>query len=204
MNSNYSFSIKDANNERSFNETAQSQVVTPSSSMTSKKRKRSPFTVAKSKTIDLFKKVDWLSVAPAGGKVISEENLFRKCLTKVLSEMDGYNEFAFKKDLAMHMALLLNDRRFHLKCWHAGWSLFKVSQRLAWCNATDFQKIRDLGIENVSGFDCRGFAVYGETDEVLMSELKALGFDKNYFENDPYSSHYQSAGGKLKNLSFLP
>jgi hypothetical protein len=117
---------------------------------------------------------------------------------KVLSEMDGYNETAFKKDLAMHMAFLLNDRRFHKTCWNAGWSLFKVSQRLAWCNATDFQKIRDLGIENVKGFNCRGIPVYEETDEGLMSELKALGFDKVYFEDDPYSSHYKSAGGKLK------
>ena len=197
MRKSFEFSM-DANNERSVNETAQSQVVTPSSSMASKKRKRSPFTVAKSKTIDLFKKVDWLSVAPAGGMVISKENLFRKCLTKVLSEMDGYNEFAFKKDLAMHMALLLNDRRFHQTCWYSGWSLFKTSQRLAWCNASDFQKSRYLGIENVKGFDCRGIPVYEETDKGLMSELKALGFDKAYFENDPYTSHYRSAGGKLK------
>jgi hypothetical protein len=195
MRKSFEFSM-DANNERSFSETAQSQVVTPSSSMTSKKRKRSPFTVAKSKTIDLFKKVDWLSVHPAGGKVISEKDLFRKCLTKVLSEMDGYNEFAFKKDLAMHMALLLNDRRFHQTCWDSGWSLFLESQRLAWCKTSDFQRIRDYGIENVSGFDCPGMAVYGYTE--LLSELKALGFDKDYFEDDPYSSHYQSAGGKLK------
>lgn len=196
MRKSFEFSM-DANNERSINETVQSQVVTPSSSMTSKKRKRSPFTVAKSKTIDLFKKVDWLSVHPAGGKVISEKDLFRKCLTKVLSEMDGYNEFAFKKDLAMHMALLLNDRRFHQTCWDSGWSLFLESQRLAWCKTSDFQRIRDYGIENVSGFDCPGMAaVYGYKD--LLSELKALGFHENYFKDDPYTSHYQDAGGKLK------
>lgn len=200
MNTNYSFSIKDANNERSFNETAQSQVVNHSSMVSKKpKKKRSLFTMAKTRTIALYDRVAWLVPTPEG--IIYEDKeieLFRKCLIKALYDMDGYNETAFKKDLAMHMAFLLNDRRFHITCWNAGWSLFKVSQRLAWCNATDFQKIRDLGIENVKGFDCRGFAVYEETDEGLMSELKALGFDKDYFENDPYSSHYKNAGGELK------
>ena len=195
---NFNFSI-DANNERSFNETAQSQVSTPSNvnKKSKSKSKGNPFTIAKRKTIAEFDKTNWITTTE-GTPITCQELLFKLCLKETLGKMDGYNETAFKKDLAMHMAFLLNDRRFHNTCWNAGWSLFRTSQQLAWCNASVFQKIRDLGIENVKGFDCRGIPVYEETDEGLMSELKALGFDKAYFENDPYSSHYKNAGGGLK------
>lgn len=191
--------MQDANNERSANETVKSQVVNHSSMASKKpKKKRSLFSMAKTRTNALYDRVSWLVPTPEGIIFEDKENeLFRKCLIKALYDMDGYNEAAFKKDLAMHMAFLLNDRRFHLKCWDAGWSLFKTSQRLAWCNATDFQKIRDLGIENVKGFDCRGFAVYEDTDEELMSELKALGFDEDFFKDNPYTSHYKNAGGEF-------
>lgn len=142
--------------------------------------KRNPFTVAKQRTVAKFKKVEFLV-----DDIANKKDLFRKCLNQVLEDMDGYNILAFQKDLAMHMAFLLNDRRFIRTCWDSNWSLFEVSQQLAWAKATDFQQIRDLGLNQVHGFDVPGIVAF-ELKE-LSGDLKAQGFDEKFWTDDPYT-----------------
>lgn len=144
-----------------------------------RKRTRNLFSEAKIKTIALYDKVKWLEY---GDSPVAD--LFKKCLQQTLKEMTGYNEAAFKKDLATHMAFLLNDRRFDQTCKTARWSLFKTSQLLAWTSASDFKKIRDYGIANVTGFNTPAQSVYESQD--LGDELAALGFSKEFFKDDPY------------------
>lgn len=159
-----------------------------------KRKKIVDFKSAKNATKAAFKQVEWLA-SDAGGHVLCRQDLFKRSLAKTLMEAEGYSEFAFKKDLAKKMAMLLNDRKFHQKCWDAEWSLFGQAQILAWCNKADFDAIRDEGIDHVDGFDVPGIVVYEYRE--LRSELKALGFDDDFFKGDPYTSHYKENGGAM-------
>lgn len=155
------------------------------------KKKRSLSSVAKSKIVALYKRSMWNANTPEEKQV-----LFKKCVTKVLNDMEGYNELAFKKDIAMRMALLLNERHFQQDCFEAGWSLFEVSQLLCWTNQRVFQAIRDYGINHVQGFNTPGILVYEMTD--LEQDLRALGFDQNYFKDDPYTVKWKALHPDVK------
>lgn len=149
-----------------------------------KKAKRNPFTEVKNKSLKLYESLSWLEAFQ-----MNEDMLLKKCVEKILSETSDYNEIAFKKDFAMKMSHLLNDRKFTLKCWEAGWSIFQESQKCVWAKDSVFQQIRDRGIEKVSGFKSVDIIIFKY--EELMSELKALGFDEKFFEDDPYTKQYK-------------
>lgn len=161
-----------------------------------KKRNRSNFTVAKQKTIALYNQVKWLEGSikdnTVSGEVSSKQylgideinTLFKKCLLHVISEMPDYNEDAFKKDMAINMSYLLNDKRFNRTCEQAEWSLFKTAQLLTWTSAADFQKIRNEGIGRVMGFNVQGHVAYSYGE--LKNFLRALGFTETDFDGDPY------------------
>lgn len=147
---------------------------------------RNLFTVAKAKAVTLYEKVNWL----ADNDENEKKKLFNKCVKKAVNDIDNYNEAAFKKDMAMHMAFLLNDRRFQMTCYKADWSLFELSQKLCWTKADVFQKIRDYGIDQVQGFETPDILIY-EIDD-LKGELRSLGFDHDYFKDDPYTKAYKA------------
>lgn len=162
-----------------------------------KKRNRSNFTIAKQKTLSLYNQVKWLegsikdsteSSKVTSKKYLSQKDgfstLFKKCLLHVISEMPDYNEDAFKKDMAINMSYLLNDKRFNRTCKDAEWSLFKTAQLLTWTSAADFQKIRNEGIDHVMGFNVLGHVAYSYGE--LKNFLHALGFTDTDFEGDPY------------------
>lgn len=159
-------------------------IAVPAKGKAKAKKARNPFSVAKSKIIALYKRSMWNANTPEEKQV-----LFKKCVTKVLKDMEGYNELAFKKDIAMRMALLLNERHFQQDCFKAGWSLFEVSQQLCWTNQKVFQAIRDYGINHVQGFNAIGILVYEMND--LEHDLRALGFDQDYFKDDPYTAKWK-------------
>lgn len=152
-----------------------------------KKPNRKIFSVVKNKILALHKNLSWLT----DDGTLTTEALLSKCTKKVVNDTDGYNESAFKKDIAMRMSFLLNDRKFHRKCWDAEWSLFDVAQKCAWANEVDFQNIRNFGIDHVSGFSTPDAIIYSL--EELQHELKVLGFDEAFFENDPYTAGYKTA-----------
>lgn len=177
-----------------------------------KKRNRSNFTVAKQKTIALYNQVKWLEGSikdnTESENVTSEQylslkdgfsTLFKMCLLRVIYEMPGYNEDAFKKDMALHMSYLLNDKRFDKTCKAAKWSLFKTAQLLTWTSAADFQKIRNEGIDRVRGFDVQGRVVYSLFD--LNNFLFALGFTEEDFKDDRYAQSTTEDKNKLQEES---
>lgn len=149
-----------------------------------KKPHRKPFVEVKTKAFKLYDSLKWLL-----DDQFDEDKLLRKCLVKVINETTGYSETAFKKDLAMKMSHLLNDRKYQRKCWYAGWDLFEEAQKCCWAKESVFQQIRDMGIDMVPGFKTPDIVIYTKDD--LINELLALGFDNNYFEDNPYSKEYK-------------
>jgi len=158
-----------------------------------KKVNRNMFTVVKAKAETLFDKIKWLGDDANG---IKPERLFRKSVLKVVKETEGYNEAAFKKDLAMKMAILLDQGKFHRKCFESEWSLFEVAQKCAWAKETVFEQIRDLGIDKVPGFKTPDYLVYDY--EELRHELKSQGFDFDYFRDDPYTAQFKELHPDVK------
>lgn len=149
-----------------------------------KKAKRNPFTEVKNKSLKLYESLKWLL-----DDQFDEDKLLRKCVDKVVKETTDYNERAFKKDVAMKMSHLLNDRKFIKKCWDAEWDIFCESQKCVWAKDSVYQQIRDHGIDRVPGFNTPDILIYSHED--LMHELKALGFDEEFFKDDPYTYHYK-------------
>lgn len=159
--------------------------------------KRTNFSKAKKSAYELYERLKWILPSikvtePAPNKnslpykkpLTQEEELFKVCLLHVLEEMKDYNERAFKKDLVQKMSTLISDRRFVRSCKVGEFSMFMLSQEIAWCLKPTYDEICQKGIANVSGFAHYGLPCYRFED--LMPDFKILGYEESEFNGDPY------------------
>lgn len=170
-----------------------------------RKDNRTKFSVAKLDTYNLYTRLKWMlpiiqvdeisdKDLPFNQKLSREEKLFKICLQHVVESMDGYNEQAFKKDLVQRMCPLISDKRFERACRRGEWSMFMLSQQIAWCHQDTYDKIVQRGIDYVDGYECYGLPCYRFTD--LFPDFKVLGFEKEDFNGDPFSSQGKETWSK--------